>query len=434
MKFLSRIILPSVLISALCFPPAESFAATEVNANNADTAQLIRLLNEQNKRLEAQEKAMAEQAARFKALEAQINGLDAAKAAPSTAANETKKVKRVVRKAVAKPDAKSAKNTSSDEPKTVGLDRKPQEQDRPPMIEAVRDEGGVLLRPGQVVVTPSFDYSRSSALSLAVEGFTIIPALNVGSFDISSVDRDTFTSAISARAGLFKGVEIEARVPYIFRNDSSLSRPLGIGAAADILTDVDGSGLGDIEVAAHYQLPRWNWNRDWPFLVANMRFKSTTGTDPFEVPTDSRTGLQLELPTGSGFYAFQPSITAIFPTDPVVLYGNVGYLFNVGRNFGGTLGELDPGDSVSVSMGMGFSANEKMSFSIGYNHSMVMETTQNGVPLTNSDVLQVGVLNFGVGYRVSERTSINVGVDAGLTDDAPDMRFVFRVPVAFSLF
>jgi len=82
-------------------------------------------------------------------------------------------------------------------------------------------------------------------------------------------------------------------------------------------------------------------------FIGNLRYKSNTGKGPFEVPTDSN-GQELELPTGSGFSAWQPSVTMIYPSDPVVFYSNLNYIYNVGATYGGN--RIDPGDSIGASL------------------------------------------------------------------------------------
>jgi hypothetical protein len=36
--------------------------------------------------------------------------------------------------------------------------------------------------------------------------------------------------------------------------------------------------------------------------------------------------VETQLPTGTGFWAFEPSVTVIYPTDPAVLYTTLNYL------------------------------------------------------------------------------------------------------------
>jgi hypothetical protein len=326
----------------------------------------------------------------------------------------------------------AAQSQSGDTPNQVGLERRPDEKEKAPQVTTLADEGGVLIKKGTAVIEPSAEYSYSTSTRVAVEGFTIVPALSIGFFDLTRVDRNTAIAAVTGRYGLTNRWEINARVPYVNRWDSTLSRPFGEGASEDVLRDVDGNDLGDIEFGTSYQLNRGLNN--WPFLIANLRYKSNSGESPFDVPVDPETGLQTELPTGSGFNAFQPSITAIFPSDPVVFYGNVGYLYNMSENLGGNFGEIDPGDSISGSFGMGFSLNDRSSFSLGYGHDTVFKTEQNGQKLPRSNILQIGSLDLGFSYRLYDNYNLNFNVGAGLTEDAPDVRLSMRTPVSFDLF
>jgi hypothetical protein len=314
----------------------------------------------------------------------------------------------------------------------VGTERKNEKRREPEVPTVAVDTGGVLLPKGRLIIEPTLRYSRTSALRVAVEGFTVIPAINVGLFDISEIDRDILTAAVTGRLGLTDRLEVEAYVPYLWRDDSTLGRPIGTGSSTNVLSDVDGSGLGDVEVAAHYQI---NDGHDgWPYFIGNLRYKSTTGEGPFEVPTDPATGLLTEAPTGSGFHAIQPSVTMLYPSDPAIFFGNLGYTFNLKDDVGGTTGEIDPGDSISAGLGMGFSINDKASFSLGYSHSVVGETERNGEPFANSDELQVGAASFGYAYQLNERAGVNFNLSFGVTDDAPDMQATVRVPIKFDLF
>ncbi len=313
----------------------------------------------------------------------------------------------------------------------VGTERKSESQKKPEVPAVAVDEGGVLLPRGQLIVEPSLQYSRTSALRVAVEGFTVVPAINVGLFDISEIDRDIVTAAMTGRFGLTDRLEVEAYVPYLWRNDSTIGRPIGVGSATDVLSDVDGYGLGDIELAAHYQIN--DGKEGWPYFIGNLRFKTTTGDGPFDVPTDAATGLQLEAPTGSGFYAIQPSVTMLYPTDPAVFFSNIGYVYNMEKDVGGSYGTIDPGDSINASLGMGFSINDKTSFSLGYSHSVVSKTKQNGAAYANSQILQVGSTTLGYSYQINDRVGVNFNVATGVTDDAPDMQATIRFPIKFDL-
>src|SRR5690606_38724517 len=109
-------------------------------------------------------------------------------------------------------------------------------------------------------------------------------------------------------------------------------------SASDRVFGSKGQALGDIEVAARYQLTDGTDRR--PYLIGGLRVKSRTGKDPFDVETDCitrcdgpdrGTGLPLRLPTGSGFYSLQPSLTWLMPSDPAVFFGSVSYTHNFRR-------------------------------------------------------------------------------------------------------
>ncbi len=392
---------------------------------NGEVAALLKAMDlqskrlaEQEKKLDAQQKTLERQRSEFARERVQFEKLQM-------------QFSKVTGRPIPEQDNPSAENTesrsASREPQEVGTDRK-QSTEKPPEIAAVIEEGGVLLQKGKLVVTPAVEYTHSTSTRVSISGFSIIPALNIGAFDISKVKRDILSPSVGVRYGITNRFEIDARVPYVYRQDSTSTRQLGVPNPPETLTTADGADLGDVEFGAHYQI---NDGQDgWPYFIGNMRLKTITGTGPFEVPVVN--GVQTELPTGSGFYAVQPSVTAIFPSDPLVYYSNVGYLHNIGRSFP-TYGKVEPGDSISASFGSSLSLNEKSSISLGYSHSTVLKTKINDANISNSTILQVGSLDLGYSYLLNDGTNLNFTLSAGLTDDAPDIRLIFRTPMTFDV-
>ncbi len=405
---------------------AQADAGQEVSVSKAEIEKLMEDLQAQKKSLAKKEKELDEQK---KVLESKLSELDETLGQAEKLLSREKDLEEAIGDAQKAERLAMMRGRGTQE---VGTERKSESQQKPEVPAVAISSGGVLLPKGRFVLEPSVQYSRTSALRVAVEGFTVIPAINVGLFDISQIDRDIYTTAVTGRIGVTNRLELEAHIPYMWREDSTIGRPIGIGASTDVLSKVDGNGLGDIELAAHYQIN--DGKNNWPFFIANFRYKTTTGEGPFDVATDPTTGLQTETPTGSGFHAFQPSITMLYPSDPAVFFMNVGYTYNMEDDVGGGNGEIDPGDSFSFGLGMGFSINDKTSFSLGYSHSVVSETEQNGVTLTNSDTLQVGSTTLGYSYQVNDRVGLNFNVATGVTDDAPDLQATLRVPIKFDLF
>jgi len=320
-----------------------------------------------------------------------------------------------------------------------------QAQQRQPEVAPIFETPGVLTPRGKLVFEPSIQYGYSSSNRVALVGYTVIPAILIGLLDVREVKRNSTTGAATFRYGVGNRFEIEAKIPYVYRSDSTVSREIFTGTAAERAFETSGKGIGDVELGWRYQLN--DGGVDKPYYIAGMRFKSRTGRDPFEVVTDcstrcvgqnvTGTGLPLDLPTGSGFYSLQPSVTWLLPSDPAIFFGTFSYTKNFKRgNIYRTvlngerelLGDIDPGSVFGFNVGMGLALNEKASFSIGYDHSSVSRMRQNGQVIPGSVRIQLGTLLLGGSYRLSNNRTLNLSVGAGLTRDTPDVTLMVRMP------
>jgi len=313
---------------------------------------------------------------------------------------------------------------------TEPVGQAPQPRQSQAQIADVLERRGILTPRDAFVVEPQFQYINSSVTQVNLEGYTILPALLVGSISIDSVRRDTVIMAVGLRYGITSHFELEGRIPFVRSDEQISSRPLNQGTQENTVTKAWGQGLGDVEMAAHYQLN--DGENGWPYFIANLRIKSDTGRGPFQVPV-APSGLQLELPTGTGFWGIQPSITFTMPSDPAVFYGSLSYLWNLERkvNIPGRP-TISPGNSVSASLGMGLALNQDASFSLGYSHNTVNPATQDGQTIKGSQRLQVGVLQIGVSYRVKRRTTVNFNLGVGVTQDAPNVQVTLSLPLSFA--
>jgi hypothetical protein len=326
--------------------------------------------------------------------------------------------------------------------------RPPKRDSRPPAVAPLFEQPGVLTPRAKLVLEPSLQFGYSSSNRIALVGYTVIPALLIGLIDVRETKRNTITGALTVRTGVTNRLEAELKLPYVYRSDSAVSRELFTGTAVERVFDTSGRAVGDAEYALRYQLN--DGGVDSPYFVGGFRFKSRTGRDPFNVVTDctrrcigenvTGTGLPLELPTGSGFYSVQPSLTWLFPSDPAVFFGSISYLHNFKRRdvsrlvLGGErefIGEIKPGGVFGFNFGFGLALNDKASFSLGYDHNSIARTRQNGVPVPGSVRTQLGTLLLGYSYRLSETRTLNVSVGAGLTRDTPDVSLTVRIPTTF---
>lgn len=331
--------------------------------------------------------------------------------------------------------------------RAVRVGMAPPEPAAPLQVAQIFEQPGILTQPGHYVLEPSVQYGYSSSNRVALVGYTIIPALLIGLVDVREVKRNTLTMAMTGRFGLTKRLEGEIRLPYVSRRDDAISREIFTGSASEQAFSNRGSAIGDVELALRYQLNEPQAGK--PYFIGGVRFKSRTGKDPFEVVTDcvtrcigntTGTGLPLDLPTGSGFYSLQTSLTWLLPSDPAVFFGSISYTQNFGRSdisrtvLNGErefIGSVKPGNVLGVNFGMGLALNDRSSFSLGVDLNTVGRTKQNGTALANSVRLQLSSLLLGYSYRYSPRTTINVSVGAGLTRDTPDLTLSVRIPMSF---
>lgn len=329
--------------------------------------------------------------------------------------------------------------------RTVG--QAPERDQRPPAVAPIFNQPGVLTPRGKLVVEPSYQFGYSSAERVALIGYTVIPAILIGLIDARQVKTTTQTGAVALRYGLSNRLEMELRIPYVYGHTDTISREIFTGSATDKVFTSSGHGIGDVEATARYQIN--DGGADKPYYIGWLRFKSRTGRDPFEVTTDcvnrcvqnaTGTGLPLQLPTGSGFYSLQPGVTWLYPSDPVVFFGNLSYLHNFPRHdvsrtvlLGGKepLGTVRVGDIVDVSVGMGLALNDKASISIGYDQSFVGITKQNGQTVSGSAKSVLGTLLLGGSYRFSDKRSMNFTLGVGVTRDTPDATVTVRVPMMY---
>ncbi|MBC7952150.1 MAG: transporter [Rhodospirillaceae bacterium] len=295
---------------------------------------------------------------------------------------------------------------------------------------------GVLTRRGTLVIEPSIEYAHTDVNQFSFGGVAILDTVLVGAIEANQANRDAVTATLGLRYGITNRMEGELRFPYMYRSDSSTNTFVNQSNTAQ-RTDLSDHGLGDIEGALHYQLN--DGMEKWPIMVANLRVKSTTGTGPYDVSRNNL-GIEQELATGSGFWGVEPSLTFIAPSDPAVFYANLGYLWNaqsdINKQIGNrTVNSVDPGDAVRMGVGMGLALNEKVSFTIGYQHDWIMKSkTKFADGEVSSSSLSVGSMTFGVNWQMSDTTALNVSVGVGVTNDSPDVRLMARVPIALNLF
>jgi uncharacterized coiled-coil protein SlyX len=323
----------------------------------------------------------------------------------------------------------------------------PKQETRAPEVAQIFSEPTVLTRRGDFVAEPSVQSSYWASDRVALVGYTVIPAILVGLVDVRRVKTTNMIGSLTARWGIANRFEVEARVPYLYSTVDTVSREILTGSAQDNVFNAEAHGIGDVDATLRYQLNRGDYSK--PFWIGWLRYRWATGKDPFEVVTDcaqrcvantTGTGLPLEIPTGTGFNSAQAGVTWLYASDPAVFFGGVSYLHNFERkNVSRTLllgaqeflGTVSPGDIFGFNVGMGLALNEKASFSIGYDQSIIGKTRQNDMEVPGAVRTTLGNLLLGVSYRYNPTSTINLSVGVGVTRDTPDVSFTMRAPITF---
>lgn len=303
-------------------------------------------------------------------------------------------------------------------------------------VQAVPEGQGVLTPRGTLVIEPSVEYVQSATDRLVFRGVELVPGLQLGVIEASTADRNTVVATDTARIGLTNRLEAEVRFPWVYRHDTvQVVQQRDQGVVRSL--KYSEKNIGDVEFALRYQLNAPKHAQE-PIFVGSLRVKSDSGRGPFDISYDEF-GIATGLATGSGFWAVQPGINFLLPSDPVVIYGSANYLINIGRDVnktvgGAFVGHVSPGNAISANMGFGFALNPRFSFSLGYEHAYIFPTkTEIGGTLQKSSHLQVGSLVLGMSYRLTERQSMNWNFEFGVTHDAPDVAITLRLPMDFKL-
>ncbi len=302
-------------------------------------------------------------------------------------------------------------------------------EDTGPDVGVLFDRPGLLTPRGHWVLDSSVQYINSSSQRVAVAGYSFIPAIVVGAIDVREVMNETGISSASLRYGVNNRSELELRVPYLWRHDAIRRRPLIEGATADELFETSGSGVGDAEITWRMQFN--SPVEASPVLIGSLRVRAPMGEHVFEIPRDAVTGIAARLPTGSGFWGVEAGLSAIYRTDPAVFFGSVSYLWNISRDHGPGYGRIDPGDIIGLDFSMGYAVSDRLSFTLGYEHNLVLPTDAPGAGSQINTRLHLGSLLFGYSLRLNDRSSLQISLGAGITEEAPDMQLSFRLPYPF---
>jgi hypothetical protein len=328
---------------------------------------------------------------------------------------------------------------------TVGEERR-EEQKKAATASRVSEveRGGALLPYGRLVIEPSFEYNHISGTNVSISGFTIFQAILIGKVQVQKLRRDLFIPAVTVRLGL-KKAELYLRIPYFFRTDRLVFPESGGGTAEVQERFFNDNGLGDITTYIYYSLIREGQWRPWvPDTVIRFGLSFPTGEDPYNLQREfiPELGaiLPVEFPTGTGHFGISFGSTFVKSVDPAVVFLNVAYFVNlprkIGETSGGNFGTINLGNTFEYSVGIILSLQERLSMNFAINQRITGPTRQSGVPGVPSRNLadsRLNAISFNIGatYVIPPRSAIDFVVGIGLSEDAPDVSLLIRMPMMF---
>jgi hypothetical protein len=294
--------------------------------------------------------------------------------------------------------------------------------------QALIVRGGLLLPSGTLEVDNTLSYFSSSSDHLTVNGFALLPILVVGDITSQRTRANYVLPTLTTRLGLPGKFQVELDVPYGYEQIQSLD-------ATNTVKNTSNWGLGDIQAGVSRQLA--SEKRRMPDILANIRFKSTTGVDSFNLAS-STTGL------GTGFNALQGNLTLAKSSDPVVFFGNLSYTQNFSATHtvastdpnaapGATVpGYINPGNSVGFTLGSILALNPETSMTLGWDQRWTRTSQLNLVNIPSSSLVE-GTLRLGTSYLYAPGRTVDLSFGVGLTPDTPNLQFSvgfpFRLPV-----
>ena len=293
--------------------------------------------------------------------------------------------------------------------------------------QALIVRGGLLLPPGTLEIDNTASYFSSTSDRLDIDGFALLPVFVVGDISSQRVRKDLLLPTLSTRLGLPHKLQFETYVPYGYQ----LNRTVDVDGTQ---TNQSTFGLGDIAFGVSRQLTLEHGRV--PDLLADVRFKTTTGVDSFNL-NSSQTAL------GTGFYAMQGNLTAAKANDPVVFFGNLSYTANLNgthtvqstdSNGQPTMvaGHFKPGDAVGFQLGSILSLNPETSMTIGWDQRFTRATTLNNTVIPASFLVE-GTLRLGMSYLYAPGRTVDLSFGVGLTPDTPNLQFSIGFPIRRSL-
>ena len=276
-----------------------------------------------------------------------------------------------------------------------------------------------LLRKGDATLYYTFDYTYyyNAAIDIALTSNSSA----ISRFRIEEDAQSTVTNTLSLDYGVKDNLTFNTTLPMVAKYDST--------------NNLTTMALGDVSFAARWQpVPV---ERGAMSTTLFGVFSTASGVSPYTINLNS------DLSTGKGYYAVTGGASFSDVLDPVVLFGSLSDTIGLPVNglnqnrAGSILTSFQPGDTMSMSAGLGYSLNYDISVTASYQMSYAMQTTYNMVSagvasrVVTPDMLAASI-NFSVGFRTTPTQIVNIGFAYGLTQDTPNIDLTVTLPMDVS--
>ena len=211
-------------------------------------------------------------------------------------------------------------------------------------LEIFLREQRVLFRRGELALELGLFYSQDTKETFLRSDTNTV---------FAKITKSTVLPSLTIRYGLVNDLELDLLLPFYGFSEQEAD----LGTARLRISD---HGPGDIIGLVRYQA--WHERGARPDVIFDVRGKSRTG------------GALL----GTGYESIGVGGTLVKTLDPVVFFGRLGYTYTLEH------AGIDPGNEIDFLSGMGFSLNDRVSFSMQVNGVYTEHAKLNGRTITGS--------------------------------------------------
>ena len=300
-------------------------------------------------------------------------------------------------------------------------------------------------------IEPGVSYSHFSTAQLNLNGFLALDAIFLGLISIDQTNADVITTDVTARYGIGR-FQADVNIPYLYRRSNFRSGGAGGNASGLIERTMTSSGIGDVSAGLSYRLlnetaalsghghqrPRQGADRPRP-----VRDGTDRGRGQRRKPQDPLTPVDRQRSVGRSGGRVGPEDHRpdggvrklhLFPQFQAPLPGS-------DEAIDDQPGEAKLGGAFQYALGVAFALNDRSSLNTSFTqrfvrHSMLrLDPTDPTEEATWQTIVgsqaNVGVLNIGATFSLSDRLTLLSNLAIGITQDAPDMTFMVRLPYQF---